>query len=589
MAINLRGASAAAEVAPTVGTEGRVKETQLGTILGNALESGVAVAKTYAAGREAEAKQQATEVSNQWRQTQNNIALASFDGQDDTMARIAAGFQEVEGREMTADEQGALLNYKVLKERIASARESGKPELALDIALRTAQNRVLAKHPNLKSEIVNIDDPSLLNRAVDIDAEEDKAARQRQQQALAKRDEILFANNKNPATMSELEKQQSFAKIQADGAAMQAFKQETELLAAQEGLTNAQRTANIRTAAAAHAPQATRLGMTAVLQAMEAAPGGASEKAAAGRIALSEWRQNMRKILSANGKFAISDKEVEEQFGAVMTSVGASIEDLATGKLTLEGLRNQTAIYQETVKDNLMRQVPAAAIVAATNEVLGPEGARFAAGTATYQAFVSRIVHQGAVNLGLEVQERALLDSSALFGQLPVNKTPQQQASADAQEVRAGRERPEYKNPSYKAGVANVTLSYVATPEALSRDGQIIRDQLPNMADPRFADEVKQLGVVPPAAADALITFGQQVRNTLQSEIAKVGGSEKVDIGIDAKGNLTVTPQGGWKDTKQANRVARMLADINNTVRATAHINGSTDYNSFLLDYLGAE
>ncbi len=589
--MNLNGV-AAAEVAATAGSAGRASLTN--PDVGTALTGAATAFQNYqyhsAVQARAAASQAEDAAGNQFVRAANDLTSFVSEGATDKVAALVVGLQDSGEDMLTEGEIGKLKEYNMERERLDSMR-SQQPGLMLDLAMRKLQNRFLAEHPQLKPEVFKLSNAniSLIEKVEDRD--HDAKLNQERKDALVKHEDELILARKGPDGLRESpeERTRTISQISQDVSQMSSTAQTLALLKDKEGISDIQRTQQQRQALQGSFGPMIRTLTLGVIKTLKDAPGGETEKIAAAQEALV---QGKLRIANASG---MTPAEVDSNAGGYFTSLQGTITDFATNKTSMEALQNRLRIQVDSAKEEVLTKVPAVKFVAALEGLGGQTFGRVMQDSPALQAVFSRVLTsrammgedaEGWISTPKVVQDK--LNAGDVAGAAEEGTKAARQNFAAFQSV---ANTPEWKNdPEFRTNVILPILASVGD-RATDRDpkGETIRAQLPAMADPKFIEALPP--TVPANVSGNLQLFNDRASNSLLSLMSniKVGGVAEDRAATEQRFHLNETTMQMEVNTSgmapdMTRKVQRALNDVNLGIKASAHLNRSTDYRQEWID-----
>lgn len=566
--VNLAGLKPA-EVTPTTGTEGRtrVQGIDFGGIL-DIVKTGVA---GYAKDKAAAQKAQKTASENALAQGELDIQFQHLaGGNGDTLARLATGYEEETGTSMTDEQKTAIAEFASLKSRIDDARLQGKSELGLELALNRYRKRFLANHPELGPEALEISGKvnTLSKNAVDLDAEDETAARARRKEQIDTMYKDLNAWGINTVDLNETD---ALAKWQAEIGprrnSLAVWKTELEALNVRRDISELERKDSSDSYYHAHVDDLWGTVAAEVSSVVSDTTLDPNARAAGIATALAKWESTIR---STSG---ITDSaEFNAKYGFIFEPIRKLSNDLASGSISAEAAKNQMAYIGTVARMDFFKKNPKALAMMPLVETYGPLMAAFAKDP-TFAPIISGILSSAARELdpqqGSAIEQAGGLDVTGGKNDFatPTDLSDNaKRATAVADAI--------YKAPPTersKKDLVNLAVSFLTSPQS-KRTLAGVHDIMPALANPKFVEYSQGMDI----PADAL-----NMVNEYATEINRSGAvlfqKEADNLIPTLKADGTVT-FGFRRPTKNSTDIKRVEADLNRAIKAYAHLSGSTDY-----------
>ncbi len=571
--INLAGVNPAGP-APTVGTEQRVRVQGLDfSGLLNTVEAGVA---GYAKNKAAEAKKAKTLAENQLAQGELDIQFGQQAGaSSEQLAKLATGYEDATGTNLSPKQKDAITQFQTLKQKIDDARDQGKADLGLELALNRYRKRFLVDHPELGPEALEISGKvnSLSKSAVDLQNEEATAQRKRVQQAT----DTVYSDLNAFGIQPPKDQGEAMALWQREIAprrnSLAIWKNELDSLKAQTDITDLERQKKSDDYYRAHVDD---LWGTVAADANRVLnqPGlDANSRAIALNTNLVGWEQRIRQEAGIK-----SNDEFQQKFGFIFDPLRKTMEGVNNGSISGETAKNQFAYLTTVAKQGFFKRNPKALAMLPVVDAYGPLLAAYAKDP-TFGPTLGAILQSATSELaGGDPTAVGNLD---ITGGKAGYATPDD-LSASAQ--RAGRISADIYNkpPSEqsKRDLVNLSVSFLTSPES-KRTLAGVHDILPTIANPKFVEYSRGVKI-PEDAKNMLNEYVTQIANNTVAVFTQ----EKDNIipVLEADGHVTFNIK---KPTSNQTKIKRVEADFNQAVKAMSHLDGNTDYKATALSFIG--
>jgi len=570
--LNLRGASAAAEVAPTVGTAGRVavNDNALSGLLAGAAKIGGAILESKAASARAAAKRSQDAAANESAQGSTNLeALLLSDASSEEVASLVYGVEQETGAVVSPTKRAALQEAVDFRDRYQKARDNGQTELAARLAYNRFQNQMLQRHPDLAPEFATVRS-SLVGDTIAFVAEDDKAQRDRMNAQKDARLKLVADAGYDTTVMTP-------GDIEVVAQNQVTIKQGLVSLAQQLEAANARAELD----KVDGQPQRRQLAATSgnlVIQdavtRLNAEIDAAGEDPVARQQAGLQFLQQHRASTAAAFGIPANSPEFNNYFGSLYESLGSNVSGLASGSTAADGVKNRNALVYSLAESGSLKRYPGLAVAKVVDSYLGRAIEPFMA-LPQNRNVLTRVLaasqQDDAIN---EVQnfQTGDPDGSAKPTSTIVNESRAAADTAKRLYTDQAFTTPEGKNAVYISG-----LGYLTSPRA-TEDLGIIRNSLDVLADPRWVQAAG--GKTPPERATQVMNLWvQKLDNDTASVLGNMG--DNVVMNVDMKtGNVRMTQK--TYNRSQATTLRQLEDDTNKTIRAYAHLNNSTNYGDLL-------
>ncbi len=566
--INLSGLKPA-EVTPTVGTEGRTREQGIdfGGIL-DVVKAGIA---GYAKDKAAAQKSAKAAGQNALAQGELDIQFQHLaGGNGDTLARLATGYEEETGTSMTDDQKTALAEFASLKSRIDDARLQGKSELGLELALNRYRKRFLATHPELGPEALEISGKvnTLSKNAVDLDAEDENAARARRKEQIDTMYKDLNAWGIDTTGMKESD---ALAKWQSEIGprrnSLAVWKTELEALQVRQDISELERKKQSDTYYHGHVDDLWGTVAAEVSSVVSDVSLDPNARAAGIATKLAQWESTIRSTAG------ITDSaEFNAKYGFIFEPLRKLSNDLASGSISAEAAKNQMAYIGTVARLDFFKKNPKALAMMPLVETYGPLMSDFAKDP-TFAPTISGILSSAAREIdpqqGSNIEQAGGLDVTGGKGDF----TTSTDLSDNAKRANAVADAI-YKNPPTersKKDLVNLAVSYLTSPQS-KRTLAGVHDIMPTLSNPKFIEYSKGMDI-PADALNMVNEYATEINRSSATLFQKEAGNMVPTMRPDGTVMFSL-----HRPTKNSTDIKRVEADINRAIKEYAHLQGSTDY-----------